>query len=200
MNRITAMYPPFYRRLEFCNLLIRGRLPKVLIAEPCINFTRCRAGFSAGEGCEVEQTAREAAMLLRVRWCEFAWLIGLVALAIILGGPFVGAFLDSRAAGRGRVCWEVGVAWIFASRSSFGEGAGRFCQCLLGAVLARPADTTRLDGARAEEVVSGLRIWIRRSHPSRRRGRVGHSQNLKRFRSNGWATRPNQQQWLRYSS
>jgi hypothetical protein len=40
----------------------------------------------------VEQTAREAAVLLRVRWCEFAWLIGLVALAIILGGPFVGVF------------------------------------------------------------------------------------------------------------
>ena len=138
MNRITAMYPPFYRRLEFCNLLIRGRLPEVLIAEPCINFTRCRAGFSADEGCAVEQTAREAAVLLRVRWCEFAWLIGLVALAIILGGPFVGVFLDSRAAGRGRVCWEVGVAWIFASRPSFGEGAGRFCQCLLGAVLRGP--------------------------------------------------------------
>jgi hypothetical protein len=96
MNRITAMCPPFYRRLEFCNLLIRGRLPEVLIAEPCINFTRCRAGFSAGEGCAVEQAAREAAVLLRVRWCEFAWLIGLVALAIILGGPFVGGFFGIR--------------------------------------------------------------------------------------------------------
>ncbi len=164
MNRITAMYPPFYRRLEFCNLLIRGRLPKVLIAEPCINFTRCRAGFSADEGCAVEQAAREAAMLLRVRWCEFAWLIGLVALAIILGGPFVGAFLDSRAAGRGRVCWEVGVAWIFASRSSFGEGPVDFANASLGPFYAARS-TTRLDGARAEEVVSGLRIWIRRSHP-----------------------------------
>ena len=40
----------------------------------------------------MEQTARGAAVLLRVRWCEFAWLIGLVAPAIILGGPFVGAF------------------------------------------------------------------------------------------------------------
>ena len=49
-SSITAMYPPFYRRLEFCNLLIRGLLPEVLIAEPCINFTRCREGFSAGEG------------------------------------------------------------------------------------------------------------------------------------------------------
>jgi hypothetical protein len=68
----------------------------------------------------------------RVLRCEFAWLIRLVALAIILGGPFVSVFLDSRAAGRGRVCWEVGVAWIFASRAPFGEGAGRFCQCLLG--------------------------------------------------------------------
>jgi hypothetical protein len=74
----------------------------------------------------------------------------------------VGVFLDSRAAGRGRVCWEVGMAWIFASRASFGEGAGRFCQCLLGAVYAA-ANTIRVDAARAEEVVSGLRIWIRRS-------------------------------------
>ncbi len=89
INRITALYPPFYRRLEFCNLLIRGRLPEVLIAEPCINFTRCRAGFSADEGCALEQTAREVAVLLRVLWCEFTWLIGLVARAIILGGPFV---------------------------------------------------------------------------------------------------------------
>ena len=164
MNRITAMYPPFYRRLEFCKLLIRGRLPEVLIAEPCINFTPRGAGFSADEGCAVEQTAREAAVLLRVRWCEFAWLIGLVALAIILGGPFVGVFLDSRAAGRGRVCREVGVAWILASRASFGEKAGGFCQRLLGAVYAVD-NTTRVDATRAEEVVSGLRIWTRRSHP-----------------------------------
>jgi hypothetical protein len=49
--------PPFYRRLEFCNLLIRGLLPEVLIAEPCINFTRCREGFPVGEICAVEQTA-----------------------------------------------------------------------------------------------------------------------------------------------
>jgi hypothetical protein len=56
-SSITAMYPPFYRRLEFCNLLIRGLLPEVLIAEPCINFTRCREGFSVGEGRAVEQTA-----------------------------------------------------------------------------------------------------------------------------------------------
>jgi hypothetical protein len=133
MNRITAMYPPFYRRLEFCNLLIRGRLPEVLIAEPCINFTCCRAGFSADEGCAVEQTAREVAVLLRVRCCEFAWLIGLVALGVILGLSFRGAFGDSRAAGRGR--WEVGMARIFVSRASFGEGPGRFCQCLLGGRL-----------------------------------------------------------------
>jgi hypothetical protein len=131
------MYPPFYRRLEFCNLLIRGLLPEVLIAEPCINFTRCREGFSAGEGCEVEQTAREVAVLWRVLWCEFAWLIRLVALAIILGGPFVGAFLDSRAAGRGRGSWGVGMAWVFVGRASFGEGADRFCQRLLGAVFKR---------------------------------------------------------------
>src|SRR6202042_3151624 len=49
-SSITAMYPPFYRRLEFCNLLIRGLLPEVLIAEPCINFARCREGFTAGGG------------------------------------------------------------------------------------------------------------------------------------------------------
>jgi hypothetical protein len=73
-------------------LLIRGLLPEVLIAEPCINFTRCREGFPAGEGCEVEQTAREVAVLPRVLWCEFPWLIRLVALAIILGGPFVSVF------------------------------------------------------------------------------------------------------------
>jgi hypothetical protein len=85
-SSITAMYPPFYRLLEFCNLLIRGLLPEVLIAEPCINFTRCREGFPAGEGSEVEQTAREVAVVPRVLWCEFPWLIRLVALAIILGG------------------------------------------------------------------------------------------------------------------
>jgi hypothetical protein len=109
MNRITAMYPPFYRRLEFCNLLIRSRLPEVLIAEPCINFTRCRAGFSAGEGCAVEQAAREAAVLLRVRWCELAWLIGLVALGVILGGPFVGVLFGIRGLQDAGACvgrWE----------------------------------------------------------------------------------------------
>ena len=113
-------------------MLIRGALAEVLIAEPCINFAGCGEGLSAGERCGVEQTAREVAVLSRVLWCEFTWLIRLVALAIILGGPFVGVFLDSRAAGRGRVCWEVGVAWILVSWASFGEGAGRFCQCLLG--------------------------------------------------------------------
>ena len=103
------MYPPFYRLLEFCNLLIRGLLPGILIAEPCINFTRWREGFPAGEGCEVEQAAREAAVLTRVLWCEFTWLIRLVALGVILRLSFCGCFLgDSRAAGRGRVCWEVG--------------------------------------------------------------------------------------------
>src|ERR1700722_9692234 len=91
-SSITALYPLFYRLLEFCNLLIRGLLPEVLIAEPCINFTRWREGFSAGEGCEVEQTAREVAVLSRVLWCELTWLIRLVALAIILGGPFVSVF------------------------------------------------------------------------------------------------------------
>jgi hypothetical protein len=92
MNRITALYPPFYRRLEFCKLLIRGRLPEVLIAEPCINFTPRWAGFSADGGSAVEQAAREVAVLSRVRWCEFTWLIRLVALGVILGCPFVGAF------------------------------------------------------------------------------------------------------------
>ena len=108
-SSITALSPPFYRRLEFCNLLIRGLLPEVLIAEPCINFTRWREGFPGGEGCEVEQAAREAAVLTRVLWCEFTWLIRLVALGVILRLSFCGCFLgDSRAAGRGRVCWEVG--------------------------------------------------------------------------------------------
>ena len=91
-SSITAMYPPFYRLLEFCNLLIRGLLPEVLIAEPCINFTRCREGFSAGEGSEVEQTAREVAVLSRVLWCEFTWLICLVALGVILRLSFCGFF------------------------------------------------------------------------------------------------------------
>ena len=50
------------------------------------------------------------------------------------------------------MCWEVGVAWIFASRASFGEGAGRFCQCLLGAVYSAD-NTMKLDATRAEEVV-----------------------------------------------
>jgi hypothetical protein len=31
------------------------------------------------------------------------------------------------------------VAWVFVSRASFGEGPAAFCQCLLGAVLVRPA-------------------------------------------------------------
>src|SRR6266481_3631078 len=116
MNRITAMYPPFYRRLEFCNLLIRGLLPEVLIAEPCINFSRCREGFLAGEGCEVEQTAREEAVLSRVLWCEFTWLIGLVALAIILGGPFCGCFFGFASRRTRARMLGGGVAWIFASR------------------------------------------------------------------------------------
>ncbi len=128
------MYPPFYRRLEFCNLLIRGLLPEVLIAEPCINFSRCREGFLAGEGCEVEQTAREEAVLSRVLWCEFTWLIGLVALAIILGGPFCGCFFGFASRRTRARMLGGGVAWIFASRASFGEGAGRFCQRLLEAV------------------------------------------------------------------
>ena len=132
MNQVSQRCTPFYRLLEFCNLLIRGLLPEVLNAEPCINFTGWREGFPAGEGCEVEQAARKAAVLSRVLSCEFPWLIRLVALAIILGGHFVSVFLDSRAAGRGRVGWEVGVAWIFASRAPFGEGAGRSCQRLLG--------------------------------------------------------------------
>jgi hypothetical protein len=138
----------------------------------------------------VEQTAREAAVLLRVRRCEFAWLIGLVALAIILGGPFVGVFLDSRAAGRGRVCWKVGVAWIFASRASFGEEAGRFCQCLLGAVYAAD-NTIRVDAARAEQVVSGPRFWIRRSHPQEPKGGAPASQTHPTLREGGeeWGTR-----------
>ena len=40
----------------------------------------------------MEQAAREVAVLWRVLWCEFTWLIRLVALAIILGGPFLGGF------------------------------------------------------------------------------------------------------------
>jgi len=109
MNQVSQRCTPFYRLLEFCNLLIRGLLPEVLIAEPCINFTGCGEGFSAGEGSEVEQAAREVAALARVLWCEFTWLIRLVALGVILRLSFCGCFLgDSRAAGRGRVCWEVG--------------------------------------------------------------------------------------------
>jgi hypothetical protein len=92
MNRITALYPPFYRRLEFCKLLIRGRLPQLLIAEPCINFTRCREGFSIGEGCAVEQAARDVAVLSQVLWCEFTRPIRPVALEVILGWSFCGCF------------------------------------------------------------------------------------------------------------
>jgi hypothetical protein len=138
----------------------------------------------------VEQAAREAALLLRVRWCEFAWLIRLMALAIILGGPFVGVFLDSRAAGRGRACWEVGVAWIFASRASFGEKAGRFCRCLPGAVYTA-ANTIRVDAMRTEEVVSGSRIGIRRSHPGEPKGWAPASQTHPTLREGGeeWAFR-----------
>jgi hypothetical protein len=73
-------------------LLIRGLLPEVLIAEPCINFTRCREGFSADESCAVEQAAREMAVLSRVLWCEFTWLIRLVALGVILRLSFCGFF------------------------------------------------------------------------------------------------------------
>ena len=113
-------------------MLIRGALAEVLIAEPCINFAGCGEGLSAGEGCGVEQTAREVAVLSRVLWCEFTWLIRLVALAIILGGPFVGVFLDSRAAGRGRGCGEAGDRSICgqpagAGRLSFSRLLGAFC-------------------------------------------------------------------------
>jgi hypothetical protein len=89
----------------------------LLIAEPCINFTRCRAGFSADEGCAVEQTAREEAVLLRVRWCEFAWLIGLVASAIILGGPFVGFFWIRGPQDAGACVWRWG--WLGFSLAGF---------------------------------------------------------------------------------
>ena len=92
MNQVSQRCTPLYRLLEFCNLLIRGLLPEVLIAEPCINFTRCREGFSAGKGSEVEQTAREVAVLSRVLWCEFTWLICLVALGVILRLSFCGFF------------------------------------------------------------------------------------------------------------
>lgn len=65
MNQVSQRCTPFYRRLEFCKLLIRGLLPEALIAEPCINFAGCREGFPAGEGCAVEQTARMVAGLWR---------------------------------------------------------------------------------------------------------------------------------------
>jgi hypothetical protein len=91
-SSITAMYPPFYRLLEFCNLLIRSLLLEILIAEPCINFTRCREGFSADESCAVKQAAREVAALSRVLWCEVTWLICLVALGVILRLSFCGFF------------------------------------------------------------------------------------------------------------
>ncbi len=40
----------------------------------------------------MEQAAQEVAVLLRVLWCEFTWLIGLVALGVILGLSFCGCF------------------------------------------------------------------------------------------------------------
>src|ERR1700721_2187830 len=70
-SSITAMYPPFYRRLEFCNLLIRGLLPEVLIAEPCINFARCREGFTAGAGGEGERGGGGGGGLCGWRRCCF---------------------------------------------------------------------------------------------------------------------------------
>jgi len=43
---------------------------------------------------------------------------------------------------------------VFVSRASFGDGSGRFWQCLLGAVYAAD-NTIRVEAMGAEEVVSG---------------------------------------------
>jgi hypothetical protein len=82
------------------------------------------------------------------------------------------------------------VAWIFASRASFGEGAGRFCQRLLEAVYAAD-NTIRVDAMRAEEVVSGLGIWTRTSHPQERKDGAPASQTHPTLREDGeeWGTR-----------
>jgi hypothetical protein len=119
-------------------LLIRGLLPEVLIAEPCINFTCCREGFSAGEGCEVEQTGREVAVPSRVLGCEFAWLIRLVALAIILGGPFCGCFFGfagRRTRARMLVRWE----WLGFSLAGLrlAKGPVDFASASLGRLRGR---------------------------------------------------------------
>ena len=45
------------------------------------------------------------------------------------------------------------MAWVFVSRASFGEGAGRFLPMPPWGRLRAACDTTRLDGARGEEVV-----------------------------------------------
>jgi hypothetical protein len=102
-------------------------------------------------------------------------------------------FLDLRAAGRGRMLCEAGRSSIFVSRASFGEGPGRFLPMPpWGRLRGRQYyKGRRWAGGRG---CLGVRIlnpkippleakgWATKSnpsHPSRRRRRVGHPQNLK---------------------
>jgi hypothetical protein len=79
------------------------------------------------------------AVLLRARWGGFGWVIRLVVLAAMFGCPFVGCgFFGFAAAGRGRMLCEAGDPRFFASRASFGEGAGRFLPMPPWGRLARP--------------------------------------------------------------
>jgi hypothetical protein len=66
------------------------------------------------------------------------------------------------------------VAWIFASRASFGEGAGRFCQCLLGAVLTRLAVLPRWTLRGGKKLFRGEGFGS--EDPTVRSQRVGHRQ------------------------
>jgi hypothetical protein len=104
----------------------------------------------------VERTGREVAVLSRVLWCGFTWLIRLVV------SPLWVAFFGIRGpqdAGADVGRWE----WLGFSLAGLrlAKGPVDFANASLGRFNAA-RDTTRLDGARDEEVV--LRIWIRRSH------------------------------------
>ncbi len=87
------------------------------------------------------------------------------------------------------MCWEVGVAWIFASRVSFG-GAGRFCQCLLVAIYTAD-NTIRVDAMRAEEVVRGFKDLDPEIPPLGAKGWAPASQTHPTLREGGeeWGTR-----------
>jgi hypothetical protein len=124
-----------------------------LLAQGCA-LRRCAGGSAQA----VMVAARcgfslRLAVLVQARWRESRWLIRLVVLAAMFWLSFCGlSFFFAARRTRAHVV-RGGRSSIFVSRASFGEGAGRLCQCLLGAVFSAACDTTRLDGARGEEVV-----------------------------------------------